>query len=93
MLKYGSEIWYILSSHLPVVMIAAGLCPFLRWRRIFSTILFIFYFILCFSSVLVYGTDRSKAVVLVLFLFCLALWFLLRGVLCWVLFSDSFSPV
>ena len=27
----------------------------------------------------VYDTDRSKAVVTVLFLFCVALWFILRG--------------
>ena len=27
----------------------------------------------------VYTTDRSKAVVLVVFLFCVALWFILRG--------------
>ena len=31
------------------------------------------------SSPVVYATDRSKAVVPVLFLFCVALWFILRG--------------
>ena len=38
-----------------------------------------------------YVTDRFKAVVLVLFLFCVALWFLLRGVPCWVLPCSLFS--
>ena len=32
-----------------------------------------------------FATDRSKAVVLLLFLFCVALWFLLLGVSCWVM--------
>ena len=32
-----------------------------------------------------YATDRSKAVVPVLFLFCVALWFILRGASCLVL--------
>ena len=31
------------------------------------------------QSPVVYATDRSKAVVPVLFLFCVALWFILRG--------------
>ena len=31
-----------------------------------------------------YATDCSKPIVLVLFLFCVGLWFLLRGVACWV---------
>ena len=41
-----------------------------------------------------YATDRSKAVVLVWFLVCLALWFLLRGALCChaLLFVSVFSP-
>ena len=34
------------------------------------------------SPLVVYATDRSKAVVLVLFLFCVYLWFLLRDVSC-----------
>ena len=33
-------------------------------------------------SPVVYATDRSKAVVPVLFLFIVALWFILRGALC-----------
>ena len=38
-----------------------------------------------------YATDRFMAVVLVLFLFCIALWFLLRGVSCFVLPCSLFS--
>ena len=40
----------------------------------------------------VYATDRSKAIVPVLFLFCAALWFILRGASCLVLplFLQSF---
>ena len=34
------------------------------------------------NPAVVYATDPSKAVVLVLFLLCVALWFLLRGVSC-----------
>ena len=34
---------------------------------------------------IVYATDRSKAVVPVLFLFCVALWFIIRGDSCLVL--------
>ena len=37
-----------------------------------------------------YATDCSKGMVLVLFLFCVALWFLLRGVSCWVLSCPLF---
>ena len=39
----------------------------------------------------VYATDRSKAVVLVLFLFCVALWFILRGASCFKVFPCSLS--
>ena len=45
---------------------------------------------------IVYATDRSEAVVPVLFLFCVALWFILRGTSCLVLpcslSSCFFSP-
>ena len=47
-----------------------------------------FYMKICFGGLgeitpaVVYATDRSKAVVLVLFLHCVALWFLLRCVSC-----------
>ena len=34
------------------------------------------------NSPIVYTTDRSKAVVPMLFLFCVALWFILRGASC-----------
>ena len=37
-----------------------------------------------FKLPVVYATDRSKAVVPVLFLFCVALWFILRGASCLV---------
>ena len=36
-------------------------------------------------------TDRSKAVVPVLFLFCVALWFILRGTSCFNVFPCSLS--
>ena len=39
----------------------------------------------------VYATDRSKAVVPVLFLFCVALWFILQGVSCFKVFPCSLS--
>ena len=39
----------------------------------------------------VYATDRSKAVVLVLFLFCVALRFTLRGASCFKVFPCSLS--
>ena len=39
----------------------------------------------------VYVTDSSKAVVPVLFLFCVALWFILRGASCFKLFPCSLS--
>ena len=42
-------------------------------------------------SPVVYATNRSKAVVPVLFLFCLALWFILRGVSCFKVFPGSLS--
>ena len=35
-----------------------------------------------FNHPVVYATDRSKAVVPVLFLFCVALWFILRDASC-----------
>ena len=38
-----------------------------------------------------YATDRSKAVVPVLFLFCVALWFILRGASCFGVFPFSLS--
>ena len=37
----------------------------------------------------IYATDRSKAVVPVLFLFCVALWFILRGASCFKVFPCS----
>ena len=40
---------------------------------------------------IVYATDRSKAVVPVLFLFCVALWFILRGASCFKVFPCSLS--
>ena len=46
----------------------------------------------CFTHPVVYATDRSKAVILVLFLFCVALCVLLRGVSYWdYLLSFFFS--
>ena len=39
----------------------------------------------------VFVTDRSKAVVPVLFLFCVALWFILRGTSCFKGFPCSLS--
>ena len=42
-------------------------------------------------SPVVYATDRSKAMVPVLFLFCVALWFILRGALCFKVFPCSLS--
>ena len=39
----------------------------------------------------VYATDRSKAVVLVLFLFCVALWFILPGASCFIVLPCSLS--
>ena len=39
----------------------------------------------------VYASDRSKAVVPVLFLFCMALWFILRGASCFKVFLCSLS--
>ena len=42
-------------------------------------------------SQVVYATDRSKAVVRVLFLFCVALWFILRGASCFKVFPCSLS--
>ena len=39
----------------------------------------------------VYATDRSKAVVPVLFLFCVALWFIPRGASCFKVFPCSLS--
>ena len=39
----------------------------------------------------VYDTHRSKAVVPVLFLFCVALWFILRGASCFKVFPCSLS--
>ena len=39
----------------------------------------------------VYGTDHSKAVVPVFFLFCMALWFILRGASCFKVFPCSLS--
>ena len=42
-----------------------------------------------FYSPVVYGTDSSKAVVPMLFLFCVTLWFILRGVSCFKVFSCS----
>ena len=38
-----------------------------------------------------YATDRSKAVVPVFFLFCVALWFILRGASCFKVFPCSLS--
>ena len=38
---------------------------------------------------LVYATDRSNAVVPMLFLFCVALWFILRGASCFIVFPCS----
>ena len=38
-----------------------------------------------------YATDRSKAVVPVLFLLCVALWFILRGALCFRVLPCSLS--
>ena len=43
------------------------------------------------NSPVVYATDRFNAVVLVLFLFCVALWFIRRGVSCLVLPCSLFS--
>ena len=43
------------------------------------------------TPTVVYATYRSKAVVRVLFLFCVALWFILRGALCFKVFPCSLS--
>ena len=37
----------------------------------------------------VYAVDRSKTVVLMLFLFCVTLWFILRGASCFKVFPCS----
>ena len=39
----------------------------------------------------VYATDHSKAGVPVLFLFCVALWLILRGALCFIVFPCTLS--
>ena len=39
----------------------------------------------------IYATDRSKAVVTVLLLFCVALWIILRGASCFKVLSCSLS--
>ena len=44
-----------------------------------------------FKPPVVNATDRSKAVVPVLFLFCVALWFILRGASCFKVFLCSLS--
>ena len=44
-----------------------------------------------FKPSVVYATDRSKAVVPGLFLFCVALWFILRGASCFKIFPCSLS--
>ena len=44
-----------------------------------------------FYTPVVYATDRSKAVVPMLFLFCVTLWFILRGASCFKVFSCSLS--
>ena len=66
----------------------------------FFVFLFFFFFfffavktkkaILTFTPV-VYATDRSKVAVPVLFLFCVALWFILRGTSCFIVFPCSLS--
>ena len=43
------------------------------------------------STLVVYATDRSKAVVPVLFLFCVALWFVLQSASCFIVSSCSLS--
>ena len=43
------------------------------------------------TPTVVYATYRSKAVVPVLFLFCVALWFILRGASCLKVFTCSLS--
>ena len=45
-----------------------------------------------FKSPVVYASDRSNAMVPVLFLFCVALWFILRGTLCFIVMTCSLSP-
>ena len=44
-----------------------------------------------FKPPVVYATDRSKAVVPVLFLFCVAMWLILRGASCFKLLPCSLS--
>ena len=44
-----------------------------------------------FKPPVVYDTDRSKAVLPVLFLFCVALWFILRGAVCFKIFPCFLS--
>ena len=44
-----------------------------------------------FKPPVVYATDRSKAVVPVLILFCVTLWLILRGTLCFKVLPCSFS--
>ena len=48
-------------------------------------------FFLMFVKTYFYATDRSRAVVPVLFLFCVALWFILRGASCFKVSSCSLS--
>ena len=43
------------------------------------------------NPAVVYTKDRSKAVVPLLFLFCEALWFILRGASCFKVFPCSLS--
>ena len=44
-----------------------------------------------FNPAPVYATDLSEAVVPVLFLFCVAFWFILRGASCFKVFMCSLS--
>ena len=44
---------------------------------------------ICLTPQVIYATDRSKAVVPMLFLLCVALWFILRGASCFKVFLCS----
>ena len=56
-----------------------------------SSLIFAFLISLVSYIPIVYATERSKAVVLMLFLFCMALWFILRGASCSKIFPCSLS--
>ena len=58
----------------------SGVCRQLKYLNIFN-----------YTPPLPVVTDHFKAVVLVLFLFCVALWFILRGTSCFKVFQCSLS--